>query len=98
MTRKKYVKQLMALDVTRNQANAMARICQHSGKSYEADYKARAPWLRAAQAARRLKAAFLNMGRELAKAAAVFCESFNRRAKQRGENITLEITVGGAKE
>lgn len=46
MKRKKFVKQLMALGMTRNQANAMAYCCRVTGRTYEADYQKRAPWLR----------------------------------------------------
>jgi hypothetical protein len=98
MTRKKYVKQLMALGVPRNRANAMACLCRAAGKTYAADYKAQAPWLRITKAASDLKTAFMKARDALAKAAAFICKNLNSRAQQRGENITVEITVGGAKE
>lgn len=98
MTRKKYVKQLMALGVPRNRANAMAYLCRAAGKTYAADYKAQAPWLRVTKAVSDLKTAFIKAGAAMAKAAAFLCANLNARAQQRGENITVQIIVGGAKE
>lgn len=63
MTRKRYIKLLMALDVQRNRANAMAYACQVAGRSYEADYRFISPWLKLAKAAREAGNAVLNMAR-----------------------------------
>lgn len=65
MTRKKYVKQLMALGVRRNRANAMAYDCQAKGRSYAADYGYISPWLKLAKAAREAGSAVLNMARSI---------------------------------
>lgn len=65
MTRKKYVKQLMALGMSRNAANAMAYCCQVAGRSYAADYRHRRPWFLLARAARQASAAVLNMTKPL---------------------------------
>lgn len=63
MKRKKFVKQLMAMGLERNMANVMAYLCQHTGTSYEADFRRRAPWLRLARAARQVSASLLNMAK-----------------------------------
>ena len=65
MTRKRYVKQLMALGVQRNRANAMAYACQDAGRSYANDYAFISPWLKLAKAAREAGSAMLNMGRAI---------------------------------
>lgn len=54
MTRKRYIKLLMALGIQRNYADAMAYACQVAGRSYAADYKMRSPWLRLALFSRRV--------------------------------------------
>lgn len=47
MTRKRYIKCLMALGVSRNRANVMATACRGpGGKSYAQDFADREPWLR----------------------------------------------------
>lgn len=69
MTRKRYIKQLMALGIPRNRANAMARLCQHSGKSYAAEYRRQRPWLQLAHAARRAKTTILNVAKAFNSAA-----------------------------
>ena len=68
MTRKKYIKLLMALDVPRNKARACARACQMVGKPYERAYRERVYWLRLAQAGRRF-------ARNMTKAAMALAES-----------------------
>lgn len=45
MTRKKFVKQLMALGLSRNRANFHAMLCREKGIPYAEHYKAMAPWL-----------------------------------------------------
>lgn len=61
MTRKKFVKQCMALGFSRNAANAMARICQASEQQYADYYRRHSPWWRLGKAARKARAAILNM-------------------------------------
>lgn len=46
MTRKKFVKQLMGLGVSRNGANLYAKICRRKGIPYAQRYKAMEPGLR----------------------------------------------------
>lgn len=50
MTRKKFVKQLMALGLPRNRANSHATRCRYKGNSYAEYYAALAPVLRVRQA------------------------------------------------
>lgn len=61
MTRKRYIKLLMALGITRNLANIMAETCQGTGKSYAAEYRRQLQRLRMAKAARKMATAVCNM-------------------------------------
>lgn len=61
MTRKKFVKQLMAMGFSRNAANTKAFICLTTGESYAAYYRRHSPWWRLGSAARQACAAVLNM-------------------------------------
>ena len=63
MTRKRYVKQLMALGIPRNWANIMAELCQGTGKSYATEYRRQLPWMRMAKAARKMAKAVCNMAK-----------------------------------
>ena len=63
MTRKKFVKQLMALGVSRNRANALAYSCQVAGEPYAAYYRRKLPWWTLARAVRLARAAVLNMSK-----------------------------------
>lgn len=74
MTRKKYIKLLMALDVPRNQATACANALQVAGGAYEEDYRRLAPFLRIKQAvlrtARNVTAAVTCLGKSITMAMA----------------------------
>ena len=54
MTRKKFVKQLMAMGLSRNSANLRATLCQYKCKSYAEEYEAMEPWLRVHREAHRI--------------------------------------------
>lgn len=45
MTRKRYIKQLMALGLPRNRANFRASLCRDHRMAYAEDYEASLPWL-----------------------------------------------------
>lgn len=95
MTRKKYVKQLMALGISRNAANAMARVCQVAETPYAADYKRRAPWIRLGYAARRVRAAVLNMTKALNGLAAAAANFRDSLVLHHAQPITPENLEGG---
>jgi hypothetical protein len=65
MTRKKFVKQLMAQGVSRNRANAMACACRVAGEPYAVYYRRKLPWWTLAHAARLARAAVLNFSKAL---------------------------------
>ena len=71
MTRKKYIKLLMALDVPRNQATACANALQVAGGAYEEDYRRLAPFLR-------IKQAVLRTARNVTAAVTCLAESITR--------------------
>jgi len=58
MTRKKFVKQLMAAGYDRNTANALAWSLQRAGAVYAEEYARRSPRLRAKMAHREITRAF----------------------------------------
>lgn len=93
MKRKKYIKQLMALGIDRNGAHAMAYLCRTAGKTYEADYRARAPWLRLQMAARRAGTAFRKLSESFHAASMAFAEKFNRDMHHAGHNVTMQIVT-----
>ena len=93
MTRKRYVKLLMALGMDRNEANAAACLCRATGKTYAADYKASAPWMRLHMAARRVKKAFEKIGRTAAATLTAWAIEFNRNMHHAGHPITMQIVT-----
>lgn len=95
MTRKRYIKLLMALGLTRNRANAMAYACQVAGRSYAADYRHRRPWLQVAKAARQMGAAMLNMVKPFYGAAAAWKKLRDSLVVHHARPITPENLEGG---
>jgi hypothetical protein len=63
MTRKKFIKQLMACGFSRNSANAVAYACMVAGEPYGECYRRKRPWLGLAKAARQLGAYILNLSK-----------------------------------
>ena len=95
MTRKKYVKQLMALGMSRNAANAMAYSCQVAGRSYAADYWHRRPWFLLARAARQASAAVLNITKAFNGLAAGVAKLRDSLVVHHPRLITPESVEGG---
>jgi len=91
MTRKKYIKALMALDVSRNDANAMALAAQVLGTSYEEDYRQRAPWLRLAlfsrRALRNVTAAVMRLAESITNAIAATSLQMHHPTPYTPENV-----------
>lgn len=89
MKRKKFVKQLMGLGLSRNRANFYATLCRYKGISYAEHYAAVAPFLRIYQAAHkpvvamRMNAGYWRSG--LARAAA--------QAKKLSEALRDSVTA-----
>lgn len=73
MTRKKFVKQLMGLGLSRNRANFHATLCRYKGISYAEHYAAMAPYLRLNRATSRASVKFRM-------AAGYFCSGLARAA------------------
>lgn len=65
MTRKRYIKLLMALGVERNSAEDAARKCRETGRTYADDYRRRFPWLTMQKAFRKLGRSTLAVGNVL---------------------------------
>lgn len=95
MKRKKYVKQLMALGMARNQANAMAYCCRVAGKTYEDDYRRKRPWLLLARSARQAKATILNVARAFNNVATAAAKLMGSLAVHHAQPITPENLEGG---
>lgn len=93
MTRKRYVKLLMALGVHRNRANAMAYDCQVAGRSYAADYGYISPWLKMAKAARKAGTSVLNMARNIYRSSHIMGQAADM-AVHRAKPITPENLEG----
>lgn len=70
MTRKRYIKLLMALGVERNKAEAYARQCRETGRTYKQDYYRRYPWLTMQKAFRKLGRSVLGVGNVLGRMSA----------------------------
>lgn len=67
MKREKYIKLLMALGVSRNDASIKACLCQVTRTPYADDYKRRRPWLQMKKATSQLSDAMRTAGEEIAK-------------------------------
>jgi len=95
MTRKKFVKQLMALGVSRNRANALAYACQVAGEPYAVYYRRELPWWTLARAARMARAAMLNMSKAFSGLIPVARELAAALVVHHAQPITPENLEGG---
>lgn len=95
MTRKRYIKQLMGLGISRNAAAVMAYSCQVAGKSYETDLRRRRTWLQVAKAARQMGVAILNMVKPFYGESAAWEKLRDSLVVHHGRPITPENLEGG---
>lgn len=95
MTRKRYIKQLMALGIQRNQANTMATLCRVAGKSYETDLRRRRPWMQLARAARQVSATILNASKYFNDLAAAAAKALGGLVVHHAQPITPDNLEGG---
>lgn len=78
MKHRKFVKQLMALGVSRNAANAMATAVHLNSWTYAEAYKAWRPWIHLAYSARKASTAMVNMGMAIKEATQTLIDGLNR--------------------
>jgi hypothetical protein len=97
MTRKRFIKLLMAMGLSRNAANARATLCQYKGKSYAEEYKCMEPWLRVHREAHRItvsmRAHTANFRSSLARATAAAAKLGTILQGA----IPVKITMGGGR-
>lgn len=84
MTRKRYIKLLMALGVSRNDADGKALLCRLFGVPYATDYARRAPRLRMAKTARNISVSLRANFAKFRSNTAVTAAAINRLAKAMG--------------
>lgn len=95
MTRKRYVKLLMALGIPRNRANIMAELCQVTGKSYAAEYRRQRPWLLISKAARNVAKTVCNMAKFFNSGLPIARELQGLLVAHHSQPITPENMEGG---
>lgn len=98
MTRKKFVKQLMAMGLSRNAANVRATLCQYKGRSYAEEYKAMEPWLRVHREAHRITVSMRACTGSFRSALARATAAAAKLGTILQGPIPVKITMGGAKE
>lgn len=91
MTRKRYVKLLMAMGVTRDQANTYALLCRMAGRPYKEDYGMRAPWLNVQNAAHRI---VVKLGAALAEFGIGVQKAIENIQRLRGAFVGLDLANG----